>query len=73
MMIGVIEMGTVVRLVSMVVFVRVTGTVETIDSFVMMVEVTGQVVILSYICRQHLLRVIFKIERAHTLCRSYLL
>lgn len=44
--IGVIGTGTVVMLISTVVFVRVTGTVEVVDSFVMTVEVTGQVVVL---------------------------
>ena len=43
---GVMGTGIVVRLVSTVVFVRVTGTVEVVDSFVMTVEVTGQVVVL---------------------------
>ena len=43
---GVTGTGIVVRLVSTVVFVRVTGTVEVVDSFVMTVEVTGQVVVL---------------------------
>ena len=38
--------GIVVRLVSTVVFVRVTGTVEVVDSFVIIVEVIGQVVVL---------------------------
>lgn len=45
-MTGVIGTGIVVRLVSMVVFVRVTGTVKIVDSFVMTDEVTGQVVVL---------------------------
>ena len=65
-MIGVDGMGIVVRLVSMVVFVRMTGTVETTDPFVIMVEVTGQVVVLSYICRQDRLQAIVKIEKAHS-------
>ena len=43
---GVMGTGIMVRLVSTVVFVRVTGTVEVVDSFVMTVEVTGQVVVL---------------------------
>ena len=38
--------GIVVRLVSTVVFVRVTGTVEVVDSFVIVVDVIGQVVVL---------------------------
>ena len=38
--------GIVVRLVSTVVFVRVTGTVDVIDALVITVEVTGQVVVL---------------------------
>lgn len=45
-MLGVTGTGIVVRLISTVVFVRVTGTVEAVDSFVMTVEVTGQVVVL---------------------------
>ena len=38
--------GIVVRLVSTVVFVRVTGTVKIVDSFVIVVDVIGQVVVL---------------------------
>lgn len=45
-MIDVTGMGIVVRLVSTVVFVRVTGTVEVVDSFVITVELIGQVVVL---------------------------
>ena len=45
-MVGVTEAGIVVRLVSTVVFVRVTGTVEVADPLVMIVEVIGQVVVL---------------------------
>lgn len=37
--------GIVVRLVSTVVFVRVTGTVDVTDALVITVEVTGQVVV----------------------------
>ena len=43
---GVTDTGIVVRLVSTIVFVRVTGTVDVLDCFVMTVEVTGQVVVL---------------------------
>ena len=45
-MIDMTGMGIVVRLVSTVVFVRVTGTVEVVDSFVITVELIGQVVVL---------------------------
>ena len=45
-MVGGTEAGIMVRLVSTVVFVRVTGTVEVVDPLVMIVEVIGQVVVL---------------------------